>query len=301
MAAHGLVPKDASLTVSWVPLLPAAGACLLASLAGGLAAAHRSARIPPSRALSDSVAPQRSIGPIRTFLGVAALLGGGMLISVLMSAGPDAVEAAPLALLLFLVGVALLGPALARLLVTLLALPLRLMGVSGELAAQGGRARARRLASAITPIALMVAFACTKIGARTYTQESARDTWLDDCGLLLYAGFAAITAANTLVMVTLERRREVALLRLVGTTSRQVRRIVRWEALTVVLAGCGTGTAIATLVLIPISHALTGRSQPYLPLELYGAVATAALLLALSATGLPLWRLLRSRPIDTVR
>ena len=42
-------------------------------------------------------------------------------------------------------------------------------------------------------------------------------------------GFAAVAAANTLVMTVLDRRRELSTLRLVGSTRRQVLRMLRWE------------------------------------------------------------------------
>ncbi len=137
--------------------------------------------------------------------------------------------------------------------------------------------------------------------ARSFVEESPGDTWLDDAGLVLDAGFAAIAAANTLVMVTLERRWEVALLRFAGATPRQVRRTVRWEALLVSLSGAGLGIVVATVVLIPISHALTGHVRPYLPAWLYAGVTGAALLLGLLSIGLPAERLLRVRPTEAAQ
>ncbi len=314
MAAHGIVPRGDGAAVGWIPLAPSVAGCLIASLAGGLAAAQRTARsragalldadghrgIGPVRALLGSEG-HPGVGPVRVLLGLVALVGGGALDFALMSDGAGAMEHAPIVLLLFVVAVALLGPAIARLLLGVLGMPLRRLGVSGELAALGGRARSRRLASAITPVALMVGFACAKLGVRTFVAEPSAGRWLDDAGLVLYAGFAAIAAANTLVMVTLERRREVALLRLAGTSPRQVRRMVRWEALLVALTGAGLGIAIATVVLIPVSHGLTGHVRPYLPPGLYAGVTATALLLALLSTCLPVERLLRARPVEAAR
>ena len=54
------------------------------------------------------------------------------------------------------------------------------------------------------------------------TQEQALNTWVNllMAGVLL--GYIAVSAANSLVMGTSQRARELALLRLVGTTRRQV-------------------------------------------------------------------------------
>lgn len=291
MIGHGIVAST-PLVVSWIPLLPALGMCLATSLLGGLIAAHRVARTRPSRMLRETV--QRGIGPIRAVLGIAALIGGSVLTSALMSMD-DVGEEAPLVLLLFLVGVGLLGPALARVALSLAGVPLRLLGVTGELAALNGRAAARRLASAITPVALTVAFGLTKLGSRSFEPMSASETWMENAGLVIFVGFAAISAANTLVMVTLDRRRELILLRLAGGTRRQVRHMVCWETLAVAVTGLAVGTAIATITLIPLSNEMVGHVRAILPATLYAGTAAVVLLLCLLATGVPLIRLLRQR------
>ena len=97
-----------------------------------------------------------------------ALAGGVVLaVQVLALGGATANKAAPLVLLLFLVSVSLLGPLLARAATEILGVPMRLFGATGELATLNGRARARRLSSAIVPVALVVAFGVTKIGQQT--------------------------------------------------------------------------------------------------------------------------------------
>ena len=74
--------------------------------------------------------------------------------------------------------------------------------------------------------------------------------------------FTAIAAVNTLAMIALSRGRELALLRLVGATPRQVARMARWEAGLVVIVGIGLGAAIAAATLVPFSRALTGSPIP---------------------------------------
>ena len=60
----------------------------------------------------------------------------------------------------------------------------------------------------------------------------------------LVVGFAAISVVNTLVIATLERRRELALLRAVGATRRQALRMIRVETLAAVATGLLLGAAV---------------------------------------------------------
>jgi putative ABC transport system permease protein len=50
--------------------------------------------------------------------------------------------------------------------------------------------------------------------------------------------FTSIAVVTTLIMIALRRRRELALLRLVGATRRQVRAMARWEAALIIWPSC---------------------------------------------------------------
>ena len=56
--------------------------------------------------------------------------------------------------------------------------------------------------------------------------DLALGAWLNRLLIGVMVGYAALAAATTMVMAALARRRELALLRLVGVTRRQVRRMV---------------------------------------------------------------------------
>ncbi|RLV08554.1 ABC transporter permease [Streptomyces griseocarneus] len=122
------------------------------------------------------------------------------------------------------------------------------------------------------------------------------NAWANTVMAAVLGGFAAVAAANTLVMTVLDRRREVALLRLSGTTRRQVRDMMRWESLLVVTTGLLVGGAIAWTTLVPITRGVTG-SDPYVPAGTALPLAAATVLLALAATGLPTRALLRRGPL----
>lgn len=104
-------------------------------------------------------------------------------------------------------------------------------------------------------------------------------------GLVL--AFTAIAVVNTLAMSVSERVREFALLRLAGATRRQVLRMLRTEALSVLLLAATLGTAVALAVLTAFSVGMTGRAAPAVVPLVYATVVAGAGLLALVATALP--------------
>jgi putative ABC transport system permease protein len=124
--------------------------------------------------------------------------------------------------------------------------------------------------------------------------------WLGPFFVAMIFVFASIAVLNTLIMVALRRRRELALLRLVGATTRQVRSMARWEAILIIAIGLGIGLAIAATALLPLSHALTGGFRPYVPAGWFAAILGVSALLALVALSVPTWQALRSRPIEAI-
>ena len=65
--------------------------------------------------------------------------------------------------------------------------------------------------------------------------------------LALAVIIALIGIANTLALSVHERTREIGLLRAVGMTRRQTRRMVRWEAALIALFGAVLGVAIGVV------------------------------------------------------
>ncbi|WP_328493592.1 ABC transporter permease [Streptomyces sp. NBC_00414] len=114
-------------------------------------------------------------------------------------------------------------------------------------------------------------------------------------GLVL--AFTAIAVVNTLAMSVSERVREFALLRLAGATRRQVLRMLRTEALSVLLLATALGSGIALAVLTAFSVGMTGSAAPAVTPLVYVAVVASAGLLALVASSLPGRAALRVRPV----
>lgn len=489
---RGGVPEGMHLSVGVIPAVAAVGAGLLAALLGGYGAARRPARTKPSQALGEAAVERRRLGRVRWGLG-GLFIGLGVFLSVLsyqLSGGSAAVASIGV-VMMFLIAVAMLGPVIARVAVAVLGWPLRRGGAASSLAATNAAAHARRLASAITPIALVIGAsgvllfiqptvaAATRADVRqglvadyvvtgddaglpnsavprvaevpgvdtavgvlrsdvltngfeefvattaiAFTGDTTRlddvldlgvrsgslgdvgpgtvaidglvadalgaqigdtvelrlgdgtrydprvvaiydhglglgqmvlphgllaahvanayvsevlvsrasgtdpavvaaglgdislpgvsvtdraghtaqvdqalelDAWANRVMAAVFGGFAAIAAINTLVMVVLDRRREVVLLRLTGTTRRQVQAMFRWEAAIVAVTGIGLGSAIALITLQGFAHGATGGS-PYVPFLQGVGVVLAAATIAFGAVAVPVRAVLLRRP-----
>ena len=124
--------------------------------------------------------------------------------------------------------------------------------------------------------------------------------WLGPFFVAMMFAFTSIAVVNTLIMIALRRRRELALLRLTGATTRQVRSMARWEAILIITIGLGIGLAITATALLPLSHALTGGFRPYAPTGWFAAILGVSALLALVALSVPTRRALRTRPVEAI-
>jgi putative ABC transport system permease protein len=125
-------------------------------------------------------------------------------------------------------------------------------------------------------------------------------SWGNLLGTAVVLAYLAIAIANTLVLATADRAREFALLRLVGATRRQVARMIRTEAVVVVLIAVVVGSLITVPPLMGISLAMTGSALPYVPPLAYAAIVAAATLFGLLSMSIPARLALHTRPVDAV-
>jgi putative ABC transport system permease protein len=127
--------------------------------------------------------------------------------------------------------------------------------------------------------------------------QKARELYVLLGVIIVFCGIAIVNALN---MSIGDRTKEFALLRLVGASRRQVRRMVRAETIVIV----GFGTALGVLVSAPtvavLSHSLTGRLVPSAPATVW--IGAALTLVALGfAAGVPATRrALRNDPLGTI-
>ncbi|MFF5900344.1 FtsX-like permease family protein [Streptomyces argenteolus] len=153
-------------------------------------------------------------------------------------------------------------------------------------------------------------------GRDTGTRVLTRDAWVaahhsstggtTRAGMLLILGIAllytGIALANTLVMATSDRVRDLAVLRLAGATHAQVLRLVGVEALMVVAVGAVLGAAVAGLNLLGVKGALellSVSSPVVVPWTALGVVLTACAVLAAVSAVLPALAALWTRPVET--
>jgi putative ABC transport system permease protein len=128
---------------------------------------------------------------------------------------------------------------------------------------------------------------------RAQQQNAAQ---LNYVAMALIIAFTAIALVNTLAMATGDRTGELTLLRLVGTTRRQLLLMLRLETLAAVLIGVLLGTAVAVSTLSAYAGGMTGTPLPYAPPLAYLAIVAAVTALALTATTLPARLALRPPP-----
>ncbi|WP_030395456.1 FtsX-like permease family protein [Kitasatospora purpeofusca] len=296
---RGMASPDVRVPGTPVPMLVALGVVLLVGLAASAAAARRISRIAPAAALTASSTEHARTGVLRLLAGAGALAGGVLLLRLSATRPADQVDkagqAALLASLVLLVAVALAGPFAARVLAAVLGGPLRVLAPgAGWLADANLRGYARRLSSAVVPVALLVGLSGTMsimtftagrtaaaAGGTASSVTSATDIWLRQAELGMLVCFAAVSVVNTLVAVTADRRREFALLRLVGATRPQLLRMLSAEAVLTTAVGVVLGAAVAGAATSAFSAAVTGSAVPPVPVATCGWIVAGAAALVL--------------------
>jgi putative ABC transport system permease protein len=130
--------------------------------------------------------------------------------------------------------------------------------------------------------------------------ELAHNAWSNQVVVGVLLVYVVIAAVNTLAMAATGRRRELAVLRLTGTTRKQILRMVRFEQTLLLSLGLVVGGAVAAATLLPLVKAATGTATPYLPLAGWAGVLGGTVLLGSLATLVPVRRILRINPVEAI-
>jgi putative ABC transport system permease protein len=101
---------------------------------------------------------------------------------------------------------------------------------------------------------------------------------------------ALLGIANTLALSIMERRREIGLLRAVGMTRRQVRRMVRWEAVLIALFGAVIGLLVGVGLGVAVVAAIGSGLVVALPWANLVTYLFAAAIGGVLASVIPGWR-----------
>lgn len=176
-AKGGVLPDDFGLALSPIPALAAIVLCVGIARIAGWIAARRPAKISPVEALAESSVEPKRLPRFRVLAGwVAMALGVASAGLPAVIPGEAAVAGAAGSALLLVLSIALLGPRLVAIAVRWIGGPLRRIApVGGYLAAANTQASSRRLATAITPLALAVAMASVQIFSQTTVSAAADD------------------------------------------------------------------------------------------------------------------------------
>ena len=113
---------------------------------------------------------------------------------------------------------------------------------------------------------------------------------------------ALIGIANTLALSVFERTREIGLLRAVGMTRRQTRRMIRWEAAIISGVGAVLGAAVGVVLGIILVQAIPDEflsefSIPWIRIVLMVAIAAIA---GLAAALFPAFRSSRMDVLEAI-
>jgi putative ABC transport system permease protein len=104
---------------------------------------------------------------------------------------------------------------------------------------------------------------------------------------------------NTLVLTVFERTRELGMLRAVGMTRRQVRRMIRQESVVTALIGAALGIALGFFLAALVTRALSDQGVVFaVPWLQIGIFVVASVVVGIVAAVLPARRAAR---IDVLR
>jgi putative ABC transport system permease protein len=120
--------------------------------------------------------------------------------------------------------------------------------------------------------------------------------------LALSVIIAALGVVNTLALSVIERTREIGLLRAVGATRRQIRRIIRWEAVVVAVLGAILGIVVGIGAGVALQRALadSGIDTLAMPVGTLVIILIGAIFIGVLAAVLPARRAARLNVLESI-
>lgn len=305
--------------------LVAVGVVALTTWAAAWSGSRRVGRVSPIAATGAAVelpAEQSRRRPARTVWATILLVTGAALLAIGIVLG----LMTPLALLISFLGgiLSFTGIALGAHLVMppLLRLSGRALGrgPSGRLAVANAvrfpERSARSTIGLVIGVTLVTMFAVALASYETMTLQAFAHSPALKAGLAEtlavttavftgLVGFSAVIAAvglvNTLSLSVLQRTRELGLLRMLGFTGAQVRRMVLVESAQMTLTALGFGLLLGVFYGWAAAQSLLGSQAglmaPTVPWPIIGGVAVFGLVLALVAAAAPARRAIRVSPV----
>ncbi|ROS74124.1 putative ABC transport system permease protein [Curtobacterium sp. PhB130] len=332
LRGNGFLPDTTYTLVPWQLVLPVVAVVLATWGAFGVGS-RRVLTVTPLEALSSSVEPSHDdvrSGTARKVWAILLMAGGGalMLLGLVLSAvTPIAVLPAALGGFVSFAGVSVgativMPPVLALIGRIGAKDPVVLLAGRNAMRAPGRSSRAT--IGLVIGVTLLVTFAVA-LGMMQHVLEAQlrgqlqggspeqlqgmRDFFVQVNGVVsVIVGFSAVIAAvgvvNALALGVLQRRRELGLLRVLGLTGAQVRRMIITEAVQMVVAAVLTGLVLGTFYGWVGGQTLLGSlgspGAPVLPPMTIVIVVAGALVLAVAATVAPVRRAMRVPPTEAL-
>ncbi|MEU7002265.1 FtsX-like permease family protein [Nonomuraea sp. NPDC046570] len=202
LADGGVIPPVVEFHQGWIPALAAVAVSALTALIAVLTAVRGTTLARPTEALAGAAAPGRPTGgPLRRTLAIICFAAGCVLglVSVLFMPATLVSSTAGPAVLVWAIGLALIGPTLTKTITK--ALPWPFPGLAGYPAIVNARARTAQMAAAITPIMLATGMATANLYMQTTQVDAATAAYT--------AGLRADTVLSPVTPGLLERVRAV--------------------------------------------------------------------------------------------
>ncbi|MDH6604991.1 putative ABC transport system permease protein [Streptomyces sp. SAI-208] len=132
-------------------------------------------------------------------------------------------------------------------------------------------------------------------------RDTPPEVWINLATIVVLLGYLLLSIANRLVAATAQRRTEIAALRLVGTTPRQIRAMMRREAALTAAAALVSGLLLSALPLALLGQGFLGHPWPTGPLWLLPAIAATVATTSFLTVELPTRHALRTPPAEAMR
>ena len=133
--------------------------------------------------------------------------------------------------------------------------------------------------------------------AQVETRDEFRDGQLSELSTVLNVlygllGLSVIVSlfgiVNTLVLTVFERTRELGMLRAIGMTRRQVRRMIRYESIVTALIGALLGIGVGVFLAALVTRALSDQGIVFaIPYVTFAVLVVVAILAGLVAAAFP--------------
>ncbi|NEA68499.1 ABC transporter permease [Streptomyces sp. SID12488] len=132
-------------------------------------------------------------------------------------------------------------------------------------------------------------------------RDAPPEVWINLATIVVLLGYLLLSIANKLVAATAQRRLELAALRLIGTTPRQIRAMMRREAAVTAATALAASLLLSAVPLALLGQGFLGHPWPAGPVWLLPALALTVTATAFLTIELPTRQALRTPPADAIR